>query len=82
MTYAIVRHRLMDISLVINKGLGYAFVLGIIVMATSIGAVLSNRATAHSTPPLLAGALFLICGLWVLGNNLQAAANVTFSLYC
>ena len=80
MTYAIVRHRLMDISLVINKGLGYAFVLGIIVMATSVGAVLSNRATAHSTPPLLAGTLFLICGLWVLGNNVRAAANIIFSL--
>lgn len=82
MTYAIVRHRLMDISLVINKGLGYAIVLGIIVVATSIGAVLSNRATGHSTPPLLTGTLFLICGLWVLGNNIRTAANVTFAALC
>jgi two-component system NtrC family sensor kinase len=82
MTYAIVRHRLMDISLVINKGLGYAIVLGIIVVATSIGAVLSDRATAHSTPPLLAGTLFLICGLWVLGNGIRTAANVTFASLC
>ena len=82
MTYAIVRHRLMDISLVINKGLGYAIVLGIIVVATSIGAVLSNRATAHSIPPLLAGTLFLICGLWVLGNSIRTAANVAFASLC
>jgi two-component system, NtrC family, sensor kinase len=82
MTYAIVRHRLMDISLVINKGLGYAIVLGIIVVATSIGAVLSNRATAHSIPPLLTGTLFLICGLWVLGNSMRTAANVTFAALC
>jgi signal transduction histidine kinase len=82
MTYAIVRHRLMDISLVINKGLGYAIVLGIIVVATSIGAVLSDRATAHSIPPLLTGTLFLICGLWVLGNSMRTAANVTFAALC
>lgn len=82
MTYAIVRHRLMDISLVINKGLGYAIVLGIIVVATSIGAVLSDRATAHSIPPLLTGTLFLICGLWVLGNSMRTAANVTFAGLC
>ena len=82
MTYAIVRHRLMDISLVINKGLGYAIVLGIIVVATSIGAVLSNRATAHSTPPLLTGTLFLICGLWVLSNGIRTAANITFASLC
>ena len=82
MAYTIVRYRLMDISLVLNKGLGYAIVFGIIVVATWIGAVVSNRATAHSTPPLLAGTLFLICGLWVLGNNVRAAANVTFGLLC
>ena len=82
MAYTIVRYRLMNISVVLNKGLAYAIVLGIIVVATSIGAVLSNRATAHSTPPLLAGTLFLICGLWVLGNNVRAAANITFSLLC
>ncbi len=58
MTYAIVRYRLLDISVVLNKGLAYAIVLGIIVVATSIGAVVSQRATGYSTPPLLAGTLF------------------------
>ncbi|KXK03260.1 MAG: Adaptive-response sensory-kinase SasA [Nitrospirae bacterium] len=79
MAYTIVRYRLMNISVVLNKGLGYAIVLAIIVVATSIGAVLSNRATAHSTPPLLAGTLFLICGLWVLSNNPRSMSNVIFS---
>ena len=71
MAYTIVRYRLMNISVVLNKGLAYAIVLGIIVVATSIGAVLSNRATAHSTPPLLAGTLFLICGLLGIGQQRQ-----------
>lgn len=82
MAYTIVRYRLMNISVVLNKGLGYAIVLAIIVVATSIGAVLSNRATGHSTPPLLAGTLFLICGLWVLSNNPRSTVNVVFSGVC
>ncbi len=82
MTYAIVRYRLLDISVVLNKGLAYAIVLGIIVVATSIGAVLSQRATGYSTPPLLAGTLFLICALWVLSNNPHSKSNVLFSGMC
>lgn len=82
MAYTIVRYRLMNISVVLNKGLGYAIVLAIIVVATSIGAVLSNRATAHSTPPLLAGTLFLICALWVLSNNPRSSSNTVFSAAC
>ncbi len=56
--------------------------LAIIVVATSIGAVLSNRATGHSTPPLLAGTLFLICALWVLSNNPRSTSNTIFSAVC
>lgn len=82
MAYTIVRYRLMNISVVLNKGLGYAIVLAIIVVATSIGAVLSNRASGHSTPPLLAGTLFLICGLWVLIGNPRSTINVVFSGVC
>jgi hypothetical protein len=82
MAYTIVRYRLMNISVVLNKGLGYAIVLAIIVVATSIGAVLSNRATGHSTPPLLAGTLFLICALWVLSNNPRSSSNTIFSAVC
>lgn len=82
MAYTIVRYRLMNISVVLNKGLGYAIVLAIIVVATSIGAVLSNRATGHSTPPLLAGTLFLICALWVLSNNPRSSSNTVFSAVC
>jgi signal transduction histidine kinase len=80
--YAIVRYRLMEISVVVNKGLAYAIVLGIIVVATSIGAVLSDRATAHSIPPLLTGTLFLICGLWVLSNGIRTAPKATFAVLC
>jgi signal transduction histidine kinase len=82
MAYTIVRYRLMNIGVVLNKGLGYAIVLAIIVVATSIGAVLSNRATGHSTPPLLAGTLFLICALWVLSNNPRSPSNTVFSAVC
>ncbi len=82
MAYTIVRYRLMNISVVLNKGLGYAIVLAIIVVATSIGAVLSNRATVHSTPPLPAGTLFLICALWVLSNNPRSTSNTIFSAVC
>ena len=82
MAYTIVRYRLMNISVVLNKGLGYAIVLAIIVVATSIGAILSHRATGHSTPPLLAGTLFLICALWVLSNNPRSTPNVLFSGVC
>jgi hypothetical protein len=78
MAYTIVRYRLMNISVVLNKGLGYAIVLAIIVVATSIGAVLSNRATGHSTPPLLAGTLFLICAL--LGAQQQSPFHVEYDL--
>ena len=51
MAYTIVRCRLMNISVVLNKGLGYAIVLAIIVVATSIGAVLqqSGDGTLHSS---------------------------------
>ena len=82
MAYTIVRYRLMNISVVLNKGLGYAIVLAIIVVATSIGAVLSNRATGHSTPPLLAGTLFLLCALWVLSNNPRSTSNTISSAVC
>ena len=37
MAYTIVRYRLMNISVALNKGLAYAIVFGIIVVATSIG---------------------------------------------
>ena len=82
MAYTIVRYRLMNISVVLNKGLGYAIVLAIIVVATSIGAILSNRATGQSTPPLLAGTLFLICAFWVLSNNPRSSSNTVFSAVC
>ena len=82
MTYAIVRYRLLDISVVLNKGLAYAIVLGIIVVATSMGAILSQRATEYSTPPLLAGTLFLICALWVLSNNPHSKSHLLFSGLC
>ncbi len=78
MAYTIVRYRLMNISVVLNKGLAYAIVLGIIVVATSIGAVLSNRATAHSTPPLLAGTL--ISDLWPLGIGQQRQSGRQYHL--
>ena len=57
MTYAILRYRLMDISVVLNKGLAYA-VLGIAIFCISyFGATLSTRATLSTARPINCGRL-------------------------
>lgn len=80
MSYAIVQYRLMDISVVINKGVAYALLLGTIVLPIYLTIAVSQRATFYSIPPLLAGTLILACGLWVLLNNPRGVTNITFSL--
>ena len=80
MSYAIVKYRLMDISVVINKVVAYALLLSSIVLPIYLTIAVSQRATFYSIPPLLAGTLILACGLWVLLNNPRAVTNITFSL--
>ena len=81
-TYAIVRFRLMDISVVINRGLTYGFLLGLIFVPAYLFAIISERATIYSAPPFLAMTLIFACGLWIVLKNPRAAPNITFSLVC
>ena len=80
--YAIVRHRLMDITVVFHKGLAYGILLGLVFVPTYMAILITQRATLFSIPPLLAATLILSCGLWVLFTNPRASPNVTFSLVC
>src|SRR2546426_4734792 len=80
--YAILRYRLMDISIVINKGLAYSLLLALILLPVYLAVMISQRATLYSIPDLLACTLILSCGLWIVLNNYREAPNITFSLVC
>jgi signal transduction histidine kinase len=82
MSYAIVRYRLMDISVVINKGVAYFIVLAGLLLASSVGALLSHRMTAYSVPPLLISLLVMTCGSWVFLDHPRRVANATFGVLC
>ncbi|MES4784484.1 MAG: hypothetical protein C4294_00100 [Nitrospiraceae bacterium] len=79
-TYAVVRYRLMDITVVINKGLVYSLLLGFIFMPISLAIIVSQRLTFYSAPPLLAGLLVASCGLWVVLKKPRTVTDVTFGL--
>ncbi|MEW6544421.1 MAG: ATP-binding protein [Nitrospirota bacterium] len=81
-TYAIVKHRLLDIRIVVNKWLAYALLLGLVMVPVYIIAIISHRATLYSLPPLFASTLVFACGLWVLLENPKATTNITFGLLC
>jgi len=80
--YSILRHRLMDITVVINKGIAYSVLLTAILTPVYLTVLASQRATPFSIPPLLAGTLILACGLWALMTQPRALTNITFSLLC
>ena len=80
--YSILRHRLMDITVVIHKSVAYGFLLAAIFIPTYLAVAASERATLYSVPPLLAGTLIIACGLWVLMKQPEALVNITFSLVC
>ncbi len=82
MSYAIVRYRLMDISVMLNKSLAYAIVTGAIILASAFGTLLSTRATLATAPPLLTGLLVAGCGILVFTSHPRSSTNRTFSLYC
>jgi two-component system NtrC family sensor kinase len=82
MTYAIVRYRLMDITVVLHKGLTYVVLLGLIFVPAYLAIVISERAMLASMPPLLVGTLVFACGLWVLFKSPREVAHITFGLVC
>lgn len=81
-TYAIVKHRLMDITVVVHKGLAYGFLLAAVFIPTFLAVAATERATLYSVPPLLAGTLVVACGLWVLLKHPRSLVNLTFGLVC
>lgn len=82
LSYAIVRHRLMDVTVVMHKGLTYALVLGAITLPIYLIILISQRATSYSIPPLVAGSLVLACGLWIFMKSRRVIKNTIFSLLC
>ncbi len=81
-SYAIARHRLMDITVVVHKGVAYALLLSSILLPVYVAVLISQRATPFSVPPLLAGSLILASGLWIVLKNPRVTTNVTFGLLC
>jgi two-component system NtrC family sensor kinase len=82
MTYAIVRYRLMDIGVVVHKGLAYTLLLGLIFVPAYIAVLVSHHATPYSVPPLIAATLIFACGLLIVLKNPNAVTNRTFGLIC
>ncbi len=80
--YSILRYRLMDITVVINKGVAYGLLLAAIFVPIYLAVAASQRATPYSIPPLFTGTMLLACGLWVLMKAPRALSNITFSLVC
>lgn len=80
MTYAIVQYRLLDIAVVVNKGLAYALVMVLILVPMYLAILFTQRVTFYAIPLLLASFLVFVCGAWVLRSNPVAVANRTFGL--
>jgi signal transduction histidine kinase len=80
--YAIARYRLMDITVVINKGLTYSLMLGLIFIPAYLAILVSNRATPHSIPSLITASIIFACGLWIVLKNPKATTNITFGSIC
>lgn len=80
--YAIVKYRLMDISVAINKGVAYISLLSLIFVPAYLSFLLTHRPTLYSIPPLLSSTIILACGLWILVNNPGSASNRTLCLVC
>jgi len=82
MAYAIARYRLMDITVVIHKGLTYALLLGAVLGPVFLAAAISKRATFYAVPPLLAASVVFCCGLWIALKNPRNTVNHPFALLC
>ncbi len=81
-SYAIARHRLMDITVVMHKGLTYALLLGVVLVPTYVAVAITESGTLFSIPPLLAGTLVFASGLWIILKNPWTVTSRTFSLLC
>ena len=81
-SYAIVKHRLMEISVVFNKGLAFGLVVGLIFVPVYVAILVSHRATAYALPPLVAASLVFGCGLWIALKTPRNDVNLTFGLLC
>lgn len=80
--YAIVRYRLMDITVVMHKGIARGVLLAAIMVPVYLAVTVSQRATVHSIPPLVVGSLVLASGLWIMLKNPRSTINLTFGLVC
>jgi two-component system, NtrC family, sensor kinase len=81
-SYAIVKYRLLNITVIIHKGLAYTILLGLIFVPAYLAILLSNRATPYSVPPLIAATLVFACGLWIVLKNPKAVTNRIFGFIC
>ena len=81
-SYAIAKHRVMDITVVMHKGLTYALLLGVVLVPAYVAVTITERGTLFSTPPLLAGTLVFASGLWIILKNPWTVTNRTFGLLC
>lgn len=80
MSYAIVKYRLWDITVVMSKGLTYALILGGILIPSYLAVSISARATLYSLPPLISGTLVFAFGLWVLIQSPRSRTHQTLGL--
>ncbi|MFY9268142.1 MAG: histidine kinase N-terminal 7TM domain-containing protein [Candidatus Manganitrophaceae bacterium] len=80
--YAIIKYRLMDISVVINKGAAYIALVGMIFIPAYLSFLFTHRPTIYSIPPLISATIILSCGLWILLNNPSTVTNRTLCLVC
>ncbi len=81
-SYSIIRYRLMDMTLVMHKGLTYALLLVAILTPAYLALFITQRATIYSLPLLFSGTLISASGLWIILKNPRVTTNVTFGLLC
>ena len=81
-TYAIVQHRLMDITLVLNRGIVYVLLLGMLLVPTYVVSAIHHRLTVFSVPMLVIGTLALACAFWVVLSGPRAAVRFSCAGLC
>ncbi len=79
-TYAIAKHRLMDIKVVMHKGLTYSILLCGTLIPAYIGVTITQRATTYSLPPLFSATIIFSLGLWIFLQKPRSVTNLTLWL--